>query len=147
MSLEQFIKEKAWGTYRKKLHSVCSNFELMLPGITSGPVLHARSLDSVGFRNHADAHGSNILTDMFGVDFHTDGFANPKRVAQTFVQILIIAYGIDVNSSLFDPDSLQKSELDRIKKKIMEQMESAIPDDEPETSITIKGKGIKIDEC
>jgi hypothetical protein len=28
----------------------------------------------------------------------------------------------------------------------MEQMESAIPDDEPETSITIKGKGITIDD-
>jgi hypothetical protein len=27
----------------------------------------------------------------------------------------------------------------------MEQMESAVQDDEPETSVTIKGKGIKIE--
>lgn len=137
MKLEQFIKEKAWGIHRKKLDAVCSNFELMLP---KNIPLHPEY-----FRNHADAHGSNILTDMFGVDFDNEGFANPKRVAQAFVQILILAYGIDVKSSLFNPESLQESNLTKIKKKIMEQMESAIPDDEPETSITIKGKGIIID--
>lgn len=137
MSLEQFIREKAWGKYQEKLDSVRSNFELMLP-IRS--YLHPED-----FRSHAGAHGSNILTDMFGVDFHNEGFANEKKVAQAFVQILTLAYGIDVESSLFNPESLQKSDLNRIKKKIMEQMESAIPDDEPETSITIKGKGITID--
>lgn len=139
MSLEQFIKEKAWRKHQKKLDSVRSNFELMLP-IRS--YLHPKD-----FRSHADAHGSNILTDMFGVDFHNEGFANETKVAQAFVQILTLAYGIDVESSLFNPESLQKSDLTKIKKKIMEQMESAIPDDEPETSITIKGKGIQIDEC
>lgn len=137
MSLEQFIKEKAWGIHRKKLDAVCSNFELMLPA----------NLQPEYFRNHADAHGSNILTDMFGEDFNTDGFANPKRVARAFVQILILAYEIDVKSSLFNPWVFQESDLTKIKKKIMEQMESAIPDNEQETSITIKGRGIQIDEC
>jgi hypothetical protein len=140
MSLEQFIREKAWRKYQKKLHSVRSNFELMLPKTAWKEHIHPED-----FRNHADAHGSNILTDMFGVEFNTPDFANEKRVAQAFVQILILAYDINVESSLFNPEVFQKSDLNRIKKKIMEQMESAIPDDEPETSITIKGKGITID--
>ena len=140
MSLEQFIREKAWGIHQKKLDNVRSNFELMLPESQD----YTPRLRSADFKNYADAHGSNILTDMFGEDFK-DVFANPKRVAQDFVQILILAYGIDVKSCMFNPESLQKSDLNKIKKKIMEKMESAIPDDEPETSITIKGKGITID--
>ena len=135
MKLEQFINEKSLRIHQKKLDTVRSNFELMLP----------KNLRPEYFRSHADAHGSNILTDMFGGDFNNEGFANPKRVAQDFVQILILAYDINTESSLFNPKLLQKSDRNKIQKKIMEQMESAIPDDEPETSITIKGKGITID--
>ena len=140
MSLEQFIREKAWGMHQKKLDSVRSNFELMLPESQD----YTPRLRPADFKNYADAHGSNILTDMFGLDFK-DVYLNPKRVAQDFVQILILAYDINTESSLFNPELLQKSDLTKTQKKIMEQMESAIPDDEPETSITIKGKGITID--
>ena len=142
MKLEQFINEKSWGIHQKKLDTVRSNFELMLP--ESRAHENASSIVPEDFKDYADAHGSNILTDMFGLDFK-DVYASPKRVALDFVQILILAYDIDVKSSLFNPESLQKSDLNKIQKKIMEQMESAIPDDKPETSITIKGKGITID--
>ena len=145
MSLEEFIREKAHKTHQKKLDTVCSNFERMIPESRAYHTAMSRPIEAQDFNDYADAHGSNILTDMFGVDFHNEGFANEKKVAQAFVQILTLAYGIDVESSLFNPESLQKSDLTKIKNKIMEQMESAIPDDEPETSITIKGKGITID--
>lgn len=146
MELEQFIREKAWKIHTKKLDSVRSKFEQMLPESRAHQNAKERPIYRKDFRDHADAHGSNILTDMFGLDFNDEGFSNPKSVAKQFVQILILAYGIDTKSSLFDPEYTQNRDLANIKKKIMEQMESAIPDDEPETSITIKGKGIKVDE-
>ena len=143
MELEEFIKQKAWGIHRKKLDSVCSNFELMLP---SNKGWDGRVFNSEDLKEHADSHGSNILTDTFGLDFcQGQGFSKPKDLARVFVDILILAYGIDVKSSLFSPEYTRKCDLADIKEKIMNQMQSAIPDDEPETSITIKGKGIKVD--
>lgn len=144
MSLEQFIKDKAHKTHQKKLDTVCSNFELMLPESRAYHTAMSKPIEAQDFNDYADAHGSNILTDMFGLDFKWT-HSNQKQVVSAFVQILMLAYNIDVKSSLFNPEALRKSDLDEIGKKIMEQMESAIPDDEPETSITIKGKGITID--
>lgn len=144
MSLEQFIKDKAHKTHQKKLDTVCSNFERMIPESRAYHTAMSRPIEAQDFNDYADAHGSNILTDMFGLDFKWT-HSNQKQVVSAFVQILMLAYNIDVKSSLFNPEALRKSDLDEIGKKIMEQMESAIPDDEPETSITIKGKGITID--
>jgi len=146
MSLEQFIKDKTWAQHQKKLSSVRSNFELMIPDSRAYHTAMSRPIDAQDFKNYADANGSNILTDMFGLDFKWT-HSSQQKVVCAFVQILMLAYNIDVKSSLFNPEALRKSDLDEIGKKIMEQMESAIPDDEPETSITIKGRGIQIDEC
>ena len=144
MSLEEFIREKAHKTHQKKLDTVCSNFERMIHESRAYHTAMSRPIEAQDFNDYADAHGSNILTDMFGLDFKWT-HSNQKQVVSAFVQILMLAYNIDVKSSLFNPEALRKSDLDEIGKKIMEQMESAIPDDEPETSITIKGKGITID--
>lgn len=143
MSLEQFIQNKAQEKLRNKLQHIAHEFKNLIP-------------DSEGFnltpsvyRSHAETNGSNILTDCFGVDF-PEWVSHPstKSIVREYVELLILAFGLDGDGRPINPESvsqLRKSKLSHITDSIMENMESAMKEEEPETSITIKGKGITID--
>lgn len=138
MSLEQFIKEKAAKSLRNKLTNIAHEFNNLIPNLES--TAHAPD-----YRAQAESHGSNILTDCFGVDFPDwVSHSSAKSVAGEYVQLLMLAFDIHVDSE--SVSRLRKSKLSHITDNIMEKMEAAMTNEEPETSITIKGRGIKIDE-
>jgi len=144
MSLEQFIQDKAQKTLRNKLSNVAHEFNNLIPNMNKYLSLNAKA-----YRDHAEANGSNLLTDCFGVDFPDwVNHSNVKSIVKEYVELLILAFGIDGDAFPVDKKSvaqLREKKLAHIKSHIMAKMESAMKEEEPETSITIKGKGITID--
>ena len=138
--LQEFITNKAEETLRDKLWNVAKEFRILVPDTDGGE----RELSAEYYRSHARANGSSILTTCFGEDF-PDGLIhyNAESVARSYVELLILAFDLYVT-----PDSVEevrKRQLSIITNNIMEKMESYMKDQqEPETSVTIKGKGIKV---
>lgn len=141
MNLQEFIINKAEATLRNKLRNVAKEFRNLIPDMDGGE----KDLDAESYRYHAEANGSSILTTCFGEDFPDVNHWSSESVARSYVELLILAFDLHVT-----PDSVEqvrKGVLSTITNNIMEKMESCMKDEqEPETSVTIKGKGIKVDE-
>jgi hypothetical protein len=136
--LEEYIKNKAHEKLNEKLANIAHSFSELVPG--------CEVKRSSSYNDHADAHGSNILTDCFGRDFpEYVRHSNAYDAAKEYVQLLMLAFelcGYRMSDHLVD---LKASQIKTISQQIMEQMESAVQENELETSVTIKGKGIKIE--
>ena len=137
--LEEYIKDKARKRLAEKLANIAGSFSELVP--------HCSTVsESSSYEDHAHSHGSNILTDCFGQDFPVGvSHRSPYEAAKEYFQLLMLAFELCPYNMKDRLEDLKESKLKTISRQIMEQMESAVQDDEPETSVTIKGKGIKIE--
>lgn len=135
--LEEYIKNKAHKKLTRKLANIADSFSELVP--------HCTVRESSSYNDHADAHGSNILTDCFGQDFPDYvSHRSPYEAAKEYVPLLMLAFDLCPHNMKERLEDLKARKMQTISQQIMEQMESAVQD-EPETSVTIKGKGIKIE--
>lgn len=136
--LEKYIKSKAHEKLTRKLANIADSFSELVP--------HCTVRSSSSYDDHAHAHGSNILTDCFGKDFPDNvSHRSPYEAAKEYVPLLMLAFELCPHNMKERLQDLKVRKMKTISLQIMEQMESAVQDDEPETSVTIKGKGIKIE--
>lgn len=139
--LEEYIKDKARKRLAEKLANIAGSFSELVPHCT----VRESVRESSSYDDHAHAHGSNILTDCFGHDFPIGvSHRSPFEAAKEYVPLLMLAFELCPYNMKDRLEDLKESKLKTISRQIMEQMESAVQD-EPETSVTIKGRGIKIE--